>query len=168
MNPKQLIEAALFLSTDPVSIDELRRITGISSREAIDEAVEALIKEYESKGSALEIRRIGDSAYIMQAKDAFSAPLLDLVKPVVGEEVLKTLSLIALKQPITQAEVVKARGYRTYAHVKELLAKEFINAEPKGRTKLLTTTQKFADYFSLPAELLQLKKELARQLNIEE
>ena len=168
MKAKQLIEAALFVSTDPVSIEELYRITGISSREKIDEAIDALIKEYNEKNSALEIRRIGNDSYIMQARDAFSTPLLDLVKPVVSDEVLKTLSIIALRQPITQAEVVKARGYRTYAHVKELLAKEFIAAEPKGRTKLLTTTQKFADYFSLPGEVLQLKKELARQLNIEE
>lgn len=162
---KQLIEAALFLSTDPVSIDELHRITG-APREAIDEALSALIKEYESKDGALEIRRIGDKAYIMQAKDVFSASLLNLVKPVVSEEVLKTLSLIALRQPVTQAEIVKARGYRSYAHVKELLLKGFIHAEPKGRTKLLTTTRKFADYFSLPPEVLELKKELARQLNL--
>jgi segregation and condensation protein B len=168
MHFKQLIEAALFVSTDPVSIEELYRITGISSREEIEEAIDSLIEEYNEKNSALEIRRIGGDSYIMQARDAFSGPLLALVKPVVSDEVLKTLSIIALKQPITQAEVVKARGYRTYAHVKELLSKEFIAAEPHGRTKLLTTTQKFADYFSLPGEPLQLKKELARQLNIEE
>ncbi len=168
MKTKRLIEAALFVSTDPVSIQELYRITGIDSKEEIDEAIDSLIREYDEKCSALEIRRIGDDAYIMQARDAFSAPLLDLVKPVVSGEVLKTLSIIALRQPITQAEVVKARGYRTYAHVKELLGKEFISAEPHGRTKILTTTQKFSDYFSLPGEVLQLKKELARQLNIEE
>lgn len=168
MKTEQLIEAALFVSTDPISIDELRRITGVTSREDLERAIAVLIKDYESKDSALEIRRIGEDSYIMQANDAYSTPLLDLVRPAVNDEVLKTLSLIALKQPITQAEVVKARGYRTYAHVKELLLKEFIHAEPKGRTKLLTTTSKFADYFSLPSEPLQLKKELANQLNIRE
>jgi segregation and condensation protein B len=168
MKTEQLIEAALFVSTDPVPLEELRRIAGVASMDEAQRAVEALMEAYQSKASALEIRRIGDNAYIMQAKDAYSTSLLDLVKPAVNEAVLKTLSLIALKQPITQAEIVKARGYRTYAHVKELLLKEFIHAEPKGRTKLLTTTPKFADYFSLPAELLMLKKELASQLNIEE
>lgn len=168
MKTEQLIEAALFVATDPVPLEELRRIAGAASADEVRRAVDALMDAYQSKVSALEIRRIGDNAYIMQAKDAYSTSLLDLVKPAVNEGVLKTLSLIALKQPITQAEVVKARGYRTYAHVKELLLKEFINAEPKGRTKLLTTTPKFADYFSLPAELLTLKKELASQLNIDE
>lgn len=167
MKTEQLIEAALFVSTDPVSLEELCRVSGATVDEA-RRAAEALLESYNSKESALEIRRIGDSAYIMQAKDAYSTSLIDLVTPAVGEEVLKTLSWIALKQPITQAEVVKARGYRTYAHVKELLLKEFIFAEPMGRTKLLTTSPKFADYFSLPSELLMLKKELAAQLNIEE
>lgn len=168
MSTEQLIEAALFLSTEPVSVEDLVRITGAPSPEELEASVEALMKEYESKGSALEIRRIGHNAFIMQAKDDYSTHLLDLVKPALGEEVLKTLSLIALKQPVTQAEVVKARGYRTYYHVKELLLKEFVNAEPKGRTKLLTTTPKFADYFSLPGDLLLLKKQLTSQLNIEE
>lgn len=168
MKAKRLIEAALFVSTDPVSVEELCRITSTSSREEIERAVDALMKEYDEKNSALEIRRIGGDSYIMQARDDLSASLLDLVKPVLGDEVLKTLSIIALRQPITQAEVVRARGYRTYAHVKELVAKEFISAEPHGRTKILTTTQKFSDYFSLPGEVLQLKKELARQLNVEE
>ncbi len=160
---QHLIEAALFVSTDPISVETLCDISGAEPGE-VREIVDNLIIQYREKGSALEIRKIGEDHYVMQAMELFAVPLQDLVKPAVGQEVLKTLSLIALRQPVTQAEIVKARGYSTYAHIRELVSKDFIMAVPKGRTKMLTTTKKFADYFSFPSEITELKKEMARQL----
>jgi segregation and condensation protein B len=163
MKAEQLIEAALFVSTDPISVKKLAEISSVGE-EKVEEIVEKLKKEYEKRESAIEIRKVGDNHYLMQAKDIFATPLIDLVKPDVSQEVLKSLALIALKQPVTQAEVVRSRGYSAYSHVKELVMKEFIRAEPKGRTKLLTTTKKFSDYFGFPHDVEGIKKELARQL----
>lgn len=167
MSTEQVIEAALFVSTEPISLGQLCKITG-AEKEQVRSVVEALKKSYEERNSAIEIRRIGEEHYIMQARDEFAVLLLELVKPAVGQEVLKTLSMVAIKQPVTQAETVKARGYRAYAHIKELLAKEFLSAAPKGRTLMLTTTQKFADYFGLSGkDLAQLKREIAARLSSE-
>lgn len=163
LNSRQLIEAALFVSTDPISIKKLEELSGAGPKE-IERIVKELQENYEAQQSAIEIRKIDKDRFIMQAKEVFAAPLLDLVKPTVSQEVLKTLSLIALKQPITQAEVVKSRGYSTYSHVKELLNKEFISAFPTGRTKILQTTQKFADYFGFSPKIEELKKEIAMQV----
>ncbi len=159
MEGEKLIEAALFVSADPISLEELSRISGLS-REDAKAIVKKLMQSYQEMDSALEVRKIGDDQYFMQAKDSLAAPLIDLVKPTVGQDVLKTLAIIALRQPVTQAEVVKARGYSTYHHVKELAGKEFISAVPKGRTKELSTTKKFADYFGLSSDLVELKKKV--------
>ncbi|MEE9594475.1 MAG: SMC-Scp complex subunit ScpB [Candidatus Hydrothermarchaeales archaeon] len=166
MDGEKLIEAALFISTEPMAIGELSRISGLKETGA-KKAVKRLMRSYEEMGSALVIKRIGEDQYFMQAKDSFAAPLTDLVKPAVGQEVLKTLSIIALRQPVTQSEVVKARGHSTYQHVKELLGKEFILAEPKGRTKELCTTKKFADYFGLSHDLVELKKRVGEMMRSE-
>ena len=163
LDPRQLVEAALFVSTDPISIKKLEEISGARSGE-IKRMIKELQESYEARESAVEIRKIGRDLFIMQAREVFAAPLLELVKPTVSQEVLKTLSLIALKQPIMQAEVVKSRGPVTYQHVKELLRKEFITAHPTGRTKILHTTRKFADYFGFSPNLEELKKEIAKQL----
>ena len=163
LDPRQIIEAALFVSTDPISIKKLEEISG-SGRGEIKRMIESLSAAYKAAESAIEIRKIASDLFIMQAREIFAAPLLELVKPTVSQEVLKTLSLIALKQPIMQAEVVKSRGPITYTHVKELLLKEFITAVPTGRTKILHTTQKFADYFGFSPNLEELKKEIAQQL----
>ncbi|MBU2560414.1 SMC-Scp complex subunit ScpB [archaeon] len=163
LEPRQIVEAALFVSTDPISMKKLEEITGAGKGE-IKRMIKELQEIYEARDSAVEIRRIGSDLYLMQAREIFAAPLLGLVKPTVTQEVLKTLSLIALKQPIMQAEVVKSRGPITYVHVKDLLAKDFITAHPTGRTKILHTTRKFADYFGFSPDLEELKKEIARQL----
>jgi segregation and condensation protein B len=162
MRPEQLIEAALFVSTDPVPLDRLSQIAGLP-REEIPPIIEALKEAYEKRESALEIREVG-AAYIMQAKELFYQPLLNLMKPAVPPEVMKTLSLIALKQPVTQAEIVRSRGDSAYHHIRGLISKGFLEAVPQGRTKLLTTTRKFADYFGFEDDLGEIKKRLAALL----
>ncbi len=163
MDEERLIEAALFVSAEPISAEEIARITGIE-KDRIKAAVERLRKEYEERGSALQIKEIGEAHFYMQAKDAYAGPLMNLVRPAVSGEMLKTLSFIAFRQPVTQAEAVKARGYKVYDHVKELENKGFIAAEPHGRTKVLTTTKKFADYFGLAEDLAELKKRMGEML----
>jgi segregation and condensation protein B len=161
---KNLIEAALFVATDPVSLEELNQVTGLPP-DKIEVYIKELIRDYEGRKGGVEIIRIGDDRYAMQAKNEYAEILKDFVKPAVEGEVLKTLAYIALRQPVLQAEVVKARGYLTYEHVKALVAKEFITAEPSGRSKLLQTTGKFADYFNFPQDIEKLKKILGEKLN---
>jgi segregation and condensation protein B len=57
--------------------------------------------------------------------------------------------MVAYHQPITVAELVERRGPATYDHVRDLEESRFISAQPQGRTRLLQTTQRFAEYFNL-------------------
>jgi segregation and condensation protein B len=77
---------------------------------------------------------------------------------------LKTLIYIALSQPILQSEVVFYRGSHSYKHIKNLEAHGFIEAIPSGRTKELTTTEMFADYFAFDYEIEKLKHQLRRMI----
>ncbi len=165
MKLKQLVEASLFVSTNPLSLEELCNATGCTSKSKVQTAVEKLKNEYNQNDGALKISQIADDKYTMHVKGEFSRKVSNLVEPAVSDGVLKTLSFIALRQPIAQSEVVKARGYFAYDHVKELANKEFIFAEPKGRTKVLTTTPTFSEYFGLESkEPMKIKTQLERTL----
>lgn len=168
MKLKQLVEAALFVSTNPLSLEDLCKVTGCETKTQVRGALESIKGDYDRNRSAIEIKKVADDKYIMQVKDEFAGAVSNLVEPVVAEEVLRTLSLIALRQPITQADTVKARGYLAYDHVRELANKEFIYAEPKGRTKILSTTPKFSEYFGLmskdPAEIKRQLENTLREL----
>lgn len=163
MKPEQLIEATLFISPGPVNLVMLVELTG-KSRGEVGKIMEGLKASYKNRDSAIEIREIGHDSFMMQAKEVFSELLGDMVKPDISENALKTLSMIALKQPIMQSDVVKARGQSVYMQIKELVNKGFIMSVPAGRTKALTTTEKFADYFGFSRDVPELKKKIGTLL----
>ncbi len=81
---------------------------------------------------------------------------------------LRTLSFIALKQPVTQSYVVRVRGKLAYGHVKQLKDMDLISDERIGRTRMLRTTSTFADYFNLNHDQSLMKKELKKALQLGE
>jgi segregation and condensation protein B len=84
----------------------------------------------------------------------------------IAERYLRTLTIIALKQPILKSTVIKLRGTGAYEHVKYLIDNGFINAIKKGRSHELTTTDKYADMFGLPKDKTELKHAMVTQLGI--
>jgi segregation and condensation protein B len=70
---------------------------------------------------------------------------------------LRVLAIIAYHQPIKQSDIVKVIGNRTYEYVKELEERGLIKVEKKSRTKTLSTTPHFEDYFGINKD--QVRKE---------
>ena len=144
---RRKIEAILFASSDPISAKEIAKILKIDKGEVI-RLVRELIKDYRSRETANEIVELGDK-YLMRVKPEFS----DVVRPLTERDlergVLRTLAVIAIRQPIKLSELAKIRGNKCYDHVKKLRELGFIRAEKKGRSTILTTTESFARYFGL-------------------
>ncbi len=86
----------------------------------------------------------------------------------IAERYLRTLTVIALKQPILKSTVIKLRGSGAYEHVKYLLDNDLITAVKKGRSAELTTTDKYADMFGLPKNKEELKRMMISQLGVGE
>jgi hypothetical protein len=77
---------------------------------------------------------------------------------------LRTLSAIAIKQPVAQSQIIKIRGVGAYDHIKELIERELIIKREDGRSPLLTTTKKFQEYFRLSHDAKSLRDELQEQM----
>lgn len=163
MKGRELVEAALFISSEPLGVEKLSALSGLEIVE-VRAAIQDLREGYSRMGSAIEVKSVGESSYLMKVKDSLSGQLAGLARPVLPQEPLKTLSYIALKQPVLQSEVVKARGEKAYAHVRALVEKGFISAQPQGRTKILATTEKFSSYFGLSRDIGEIKKEIGSML----
>ncbi len=142
---KKLIEAALFLAGRRLRLKEICKAAGTTPA-ATKKLLEELMGEF-GNNSALEIV-FEDDLYKMKVKDPYlphvkeMSSLTDLLE---GDS--KTLSIIAYYQPIRQSEIVKIRGNRVYDQIKRLIGRGFVSSEPKGRTKLLSVTSKFREYF---------------------
>ncbi|MCZ7393193.1 MAG: SMC-Scp complex subunit ScpB [Candidatus Methanoperedens sp.] len=160
---KEIIEAALFASGDPLDIEQLRRLLrGKNARELIQQ----LMDEYAQRGSAIEIREI-EGRFVMQVKPEYAEKVRSVAPKELRSPVLRTLAMIAYHQPLTVAELVYRRGAAAYDHVRELEENGLVSATPQGRTRLLQTTTRFAEYFNLdstePEAIKRKIIELARE-----
>lgn len=159
---KSKIEAVLFTTAKALKVKEIAEILG-SEIDETEEALLELIMDYSSRDGALEID--DEEGYILQVKTEH----MDIVEKLCPVELkpaaLKTLTVIALKEPIRQSYLKELRGSNAYEHVQELIEKGLISKhkDKNGRSFNLKTTQKFAEYFKLKGDA----KTLARVLEIE-
>jgi len=147
MELKRIIEAILFSSSEAVDVRDIRKITGKDKIEILN-AITELIKEYESRETSIEIIRVGEK-FLMRVKPQFAEFVDKFTVSEFDRGTLRTLAVIAMKQPITLSKVAKIRGNKCYEHVKRLQERGFVKAEKRGRSTILTTTEEFARYFGL-------------------
>jgi len=144
---KAAIEAALFASGRTLNPKELSDISGLTEERAAALA-DDLAAEYSLRSSGIEIKKIGEG-YSMQVRFGLAGKILSFAPKEIEAPLIRTLAIIAYKQPIKQSHLVEIRGNKSYDHVKELEKRGLINSEKQGHTKLLTTTRGFADYFGI-------------------
>jgi len=161
MDLKQIVEAVLFSSSDPLRISEIAKIADASIQD-VENAVEELAREYAARNTAIEIIKIGDR-YVMRVKPEYARFVERFVEREFDKATLRTLAVIAVKQPITLSKLAKIRGNKCYDHVKKLKELGFVRAEKKGRSTILTTTKEFAAYFGLEANDPKKIKEALRK-----
>ncbi len=145
----KLAEAALFVSGDALSAEDLAKVIGIASVGAISRIMDDLIKEYEARDSAITIAKIG-SKYTMSLRSPYSEKVSGLAgAPDITKGALRVLAYVSKNGPMMQSAIVKSFGSSTYTYMKELLDKEFVSAKRVGRTKRIETTSKFKEYFEV-------------------
>lgn len=158
-----LIEAALYVTGKPLDINILGSILNMRSEEKIRKLASTLKEKYAHNPGALEVLELSDGRYVMQLKPEYSKSVKRLAtRQLLTPGPLKTLSYIALRQPVAQSHVVKVRGNLAYGHVKQLRDMGLISEEKLGRSKLLRTTPSFSDYFNLSQDPRLMKKQIQK------
>ena len=165
MKKQSLLEAALYVAGRPLHLSELSKIIKDKDTQKVRALIEDLIEDYKSRDTALEVVELPQDRFVLQLKPSYS-PKVTRYAPsgFLSAGALKVLSLIGLRQPIPQSQVIEQRGSHAYQYVKELLDKEFISKDPYKRTFMLRTTETFASYFGFPTDLSHLKLQLQKLL----
>jgi len=165
MKTKRIVEAVLFSSTDALTPNKIAKISSINV-EDVKLALKELVEEYNQRNSAIEIVKIG-SRYLMRVKPEYYPYVERFVEKDLDKGSLRTLAVIAFKQPIMLSRLAKIRGNKCYEHVKKLKEMGLIRAERKGRSSILTTTKEFAIYFGLksdkPEDIKEFLKNYAKR-----
>lgn len=153
---KKIIEASLFMSPVPLKAEDFYRIARGYKMDEVKNALELLRKEFGERDSSLKIIETLEG-WQMQVKDEYESKVIHLAAAKqFNKSVLRTLAFIAYKEPVKQSTLIKFRNNKAYDHLKLLEAKGFIQRKPSSTTYLISTTEKFKQYFG--EEAVELKK----------
>ena len=159
------LESALYSAGRPLSIEELIKASGTESRTKTLALLDLIIKKTKNAFQSIEIIILPDGNYVFQLKPEYSATVRRYAsKPILQKATQKTLSYIALEQPISSKQLLEIRGSGVYAHLKELRQLDFIKAQNIGRLKIYSTTEKFQKYFGIEGDVDLLKQKLIGRL----
>ncbi len=103
-------------------------------------------------------------AYQIAIRMEFRDLVQRLLPPELAKPVLGTLSMIAVRQPILQSEIIRIRGKRAYMHIKDLLAHRLIVRHPIEGSYELSTTPEFSRRYQIdPEAARELRKTSTRR-----
>lgn len=156
-----LLEAALYVAGRPLDLKALASVLKTRSKKKVQRLTQQLIETYQNRDTAIEILSLPDERYVLQLKAEYTPEVRRLaLRPLLSVGPLKTLSYIAYRQPVPQTQVIDVRGQHAYNHLKQLEELELISREKAGRSRVIRTTQFFADYFGLNHDLKTMKQQL--------
>ena len=152
---KQIIEVALLTNSQPLSVDDFKKMFDQDiERSTIRMLLDEIKQDWEYK--ALDLVQVAHG-YRFQSKLEFSEFLKKLNPdriPKYSRAVLEVLAIIAYRQPVTRGDIEKIRGVSLNPNsLKQLIEREWVDIigqkEVPGRPSLYATTKYFLDDFGL-------------------
>ncbi|MDG6225651.1 MAG: SMC-Scp complex subunit ScpB [Candidatus Thermoplasmatota archaeon] len=147
LQPLLLVESALFSAGKPLTLEEIAAVTGLEDA-MVGLYLKKLAQSYSRRETSVEIIKAGRK-YAMRLKEAYVPKVSSLAAPEIPQKLIRTAALIAYHQPMKQSELVDMYGAKVYDHVKELVKLGLVLSRKDRGTKVLTTTQRFAEVFGI-------------------
>jgi segregation and condensation protein B len=126
-------------------------------KEAVEETLDRMIKDYETNPWGGLLIRKADDAYVMCTKPSMK-PVLERLyaprtRPPMSQATYETLAVIAYNQPVTRAQIEAVRGVSSDSIVSRLIERGLVEEcgtlEAPGRPALFRTTQQFLLEFGI-------------------
>jgi len=154
---KRVLETALLISAEPLSLAELKKLsdTTLDNRQ-LETLLEELMQDWQGRG--VELGRVA-SGWRFRAKPEMQ-PYLDRLNPQkpprYSRAVLETLAIIAYHQPVTRGDIEEIRGVAVSSQIlKTLETRGWVEVvgtrDAPGKPELFATTKQLLDDLNLRA-----------------
>ncbi len=155
-NQHSIVEALLFASDTPLSLNRLKAVLDELSVEKIKAIIEDLNRRYQENNQSFAIREIagGFQMYTRPQYASWINRLQSLRKAQrLSPAALEALSIVAYRQPVVKSTVDQIRGVDSGTALHTLLERKLITIsgreESAGRPLIYETTREFLLYFGL-------------------
>lgn len=154
---KPILEALLFVSSDPLSIDRIQGVLKDAEKKQIKTLLLQMEEEFMLSNRGFHLVEIAGGYQFVTRSDL--APWIKEMERVrastrLSRPGLETLAIIAYKQPVTRGEIEMIRGVDGAGVLKTLLDRKLVKIvgrkEVAGRPMLYGTTRIFLKYLGLP------------------
>jgi segregation and condensation protein B len=149
-----MVEALLFVSGEPLSLKAIAKATEWDE-EAVLDALKELQERYVQSDSGLQVLEIA-GGWQLGTRPEYATTIGKLLAPHANrltKPALETVTIIAYRQPLTQAEIEAIRGVGCDGVLKTLTERELIGEvgrkQTPGRPILYGTTPQFLHYFGM-------------------
>jgi len=155
-NIKSVIEALIFSSERPITIEQIRSALDNLDATEVRAVIEELKQEFENTNRGFRIIEIAGGFQMVTAQE-FAPFLKKLYKQrrveKLSKPALETLAIVAYKQPVTKFEIESLRNVNIDGIIANLLSKGLIRISGRrkspGRPYVFSTTRQFLEYFGL-------------------
>jgi segregation and condensation protein B len=156
---KRIIEALLFSSSEPLSLEKLKEIinTEIAIRkDELRELIAELRKNYKEEQRAVQIDEIAEGLLLRTCKEMH--PFVSLLHSKrktekLGPAAMEVVAIIAYRSPITKSEIEQIRGVDCSGPLQTLLERDLVTVvghkESLGRPRQYGITKRFLTHFGL-------------------
>jgi len=153
---KDILEAILFVSGEPLSVARMLGVVEGVDREELMSALRALQADYAAEGRGLQLVEVAGGFQITTRPDC--APWIKRLKRAkagakLSRSAMETLAIVAYKQPEVRAEIEQIRGVDSAAVLKTLLERRLVRIvgrkDAPGRPIMYGTTRQFLQAFGL-------------------
>lgn len=165
--PKQILEAVLFASDQPVGLATLVEVLGDRDASETAAILADLRREYDTTERGVTLSEIAGGYQILSRKEC--SPWVEQMlrarrKVRLSKAALEALAIVAYRQPITKVEIDSIRGVDSAGVLHTLLERNLVTIKGRsksvGRPLLYATTPDFLSYMGLRdlEELPELKE----------
>ncbi len=158
---KSILESLLFVSTEPLVLDQLFRVLALEGQEPVDRGqvlmiLQKLQEEYREMGRGLQLVEVAGGYQLTTRPE--HAPWIKQLHTVrtasrLSRPALETLAIVTYRQPVTTPEIEAIRGVDCSGVLRTLLERRLIKIvgrkEAVGKPMLYGTTQEFLQHFGL-------------------
>ncbi|MDR2467370.1 MAG: SMC-Scp complex subunit ScpB [Spirochaetaceae bacterium] len=174
-NDAAILEAVLYLETEPRDIATLSRITGLETAR-IEAALELLRERFSGEDTGMELCAVSGGVMLSPKKE-----LWEVLRERYGKKneaklsraAMETLAIIAYSQPVTRSEIESIRGVQADNMIRILFERDLIREVGKkdipGRPMEYGTTKEFLRFFRMEslADLPKLPEADADKFELE-
>ena len=152
---KRVLEAALLSTTEPLTVQQLKRLFGGQVQaDNIRKVLDELKDEWSDRSIELTAVASGWRFRVKPMYQEFLDRISNEKPPRYSRAVLETLAIIAYRQPVTRGDIEEIRGVAVSAPtINALVERGWIEVvghrETPGRPAIFATTRKFLDDLNL-------------------